>query len=279
MPKALSETQIAQYHRDGFLFPVRVMSDRDAIDFGQRVQETEAAGKLKALGGETKFYLRFPWVYELATRPGLLDIVEDIVGPDIMIYHNALWAKRGGGGHYVSWHQDNTYFGHYPCEVLSMWIALTPVTVENGCMQFLPGTHKLGQLPLAGNDINDANMLTSGQTVDFDPNSITPVPIVLRPGEASLHHSFLIHGSLPNQTTDLRMGMTLIFHRPGLQQMGDSRTSALLVRGEDRFNHFDHETPPGREDDEATIDRYRQAAAAYRNKVREMGNKTIERFD
>ncbi len=279
MPKTLSEAQIAQYHRDGFLFPVRVMSDRDAAAFGQRVQETEAAGKLKARGGETKFYLRFPWVYELATRPALLDIVEDIVGPDIMIYHNALWAKRGGGGHYVSWHQDNTYFGHYPCEVLSMWIALTPVTVENGCMQFLPGTHRLGQLPLAGNDINDANMLTSGQTVDFDPSSVAPVPVVLQPGEASLHHSFLIHGSLPNRTTDLRMGMTLIFHRPGLQQMGESRTSALLVRGEDRYNHFDHELPPLHEDDGGTIDRYRQAAAAYRNKVREMGNQTIERFD
>ena len=279
MPKSLSEAQVAQYDRDGFLFPVRVMSEDDATKFGQQVQETEEAGKLKARGGETKFYLRFPWVHELATRPELLDIVEDIVGPDIMIYHNALWAKRGGGGHYVSWHQDNTYFGHYPCEVLSMWIALTPVTVENGCMQFLPGTHKLGQLPLAGNDINDANMLTSGQTVAFDPNSIEAVPITLQPGEASLHHSYLIHGSLPNQTSDLRMGMTLIFHRPGLKQAGDSRTSTLLVRGEDKYNHFDHEQPPVHEDDAGTISRYHQAAAAYRNKVREMGNQTIERFD
>ena len=279
MPKTLSDAQIDRFHQDGFVFPVRVMSDQAATTFGRRVQETEAAGKLRAKGGETKFYLRFPWVYELATKPALLDIVEDIVGPDIMIYHNALWAKQGGGGHYVSWHQDNTYFGHYPCEVLSMWIALTPVTVENGCMQFLPGTHKLGQLALAGNDINDSNMLTSGQTVDFDPTTVEPVPILLQPGEASLHHSFLIHGSLPNQTSDLRMGMTLIFHRPGLRQMGDSRTSALLVRGEDRFNNFDHEQPPLQEDDPGTISRYQHAASLYRNKVREMGNQTIERFD
>ena len=279
MPRALSDAQIAQYERDGFLFPLRIMSEQDASAFGGRIQQAEAAGTLKARGGETKFYLRFPWVYEMATRPDLLDIVEDIVGPDIMLYHNAIWAKQGSGGHYVSWHQDNTYFGHYPCEVLSMWIALTPVTIENGCMQFLPGTHKLGQLPLAGNDVNDSNMLTSGQTVDFDPDSIESVPILLQPGEASLHHSFLIHGSLPNQTTDLRMGMTLIFHRPGLRQMGDSRTSALLVRGEDRFNHFDHEQPPGAEDDADTISRYQHAAGLYRNKVKEMGNQTIERFD
>jgi len=279
MSKLLNDDQVSTYDRDGFVFPVRVMSEADAVSFGDRILAAEADGKLRARGGETKFYLRFPWVYELATRPEILDAVEDLIGPDIMLYHNSIWAKRGGGGHYVSWHQDNTYFGHYPCEVLSMWIALTPATVANGCMQFLPGTHRLGQLPLAGNDVNDANMLTSGQTVEFDPNSVDAVPIELQPGEASLHHAFLIHGSLPNWTEDLRMGMTLIFHPPHLRQAGDVRTSALLVRGEDRYGHFDRETPPVAEDDEATVEAYERAVMLYRSKVREMGNSTIERFE
>ncbi len=279
MSKRLSDEQIAAYDRDGFVFPVRIMPEEDARTFGNRILENEAAGKLKARGGETKFYLRFPWVHELATHPNILDAVEDLIGPDIMLYHNSIWAKRGGGGHYVSWHQDNTYFGHYPCEVLSVWIALTPANVENGCMQFLPGTHALGQLPLAGNDVNDANMLTSGQTVDFNPSRVDPVAIELQPGEASIHHAFLIHGSLPNQTDSMRMGMTLIYHPPHLKQAGDVRTSALLVRGEDRYGNFDREEPPVSEDDGETVERYERAVALYRGKVREMGNSTIRRFE
>ena len=279
MPKALSEAQIAQYGEDGFLFPMRVMSEQDAAAFGRRVQETEAAGKLKARGGETKFYLRFPWVHELATRPELLDIVEDIVGPDIMIYHNALWAKQGGGGHYVSWHQDNTYFGHDPCEVLTAWLAITPATIENGCMQFMPGTQKLGQLDLKEADIHGSNMLTSGQTADFDPTSVEPFPVELQPGECSIHHAFLVHGSLPNNAPDRRMGITFIYHPPQLGQIGSNRTSALLVRGEDPYGKFDHEKAPDETDREGNIARHEKAVSAYRAKVRELGNLTIARMD
>ncbi|MPY70136.1 MAG: phytanoyl-CoA dioxygenase family protein [Alphaproteobacteria bacterium] len=279
MPKALTEAQIAGYERDGFLFPVRVMSEEDTVGFHRLLAEAEAAGKLRGKGGQTKFYLRFPWVHALATNPALLDMVEDLIGPDIMLYHNTMWAKSGGGHAYVSWHQDNTYFGHDPCEVLTVWFAITPATTESGCMQFLPGTHRLGQLALKQPDINDANLLSSGQTVDFDSATVDPVPVELRPGEASIHHAFLIHGSLPNRSSEPRMGMTFIYHRPGLRQMGEARTSALLVRGEDRFNNFDHESPPVREDDPETVSRYRHAVSLYREKVRELGNRTIERFD
>ena len=133
----------------------------------------------------------------MATHPKLLDAVEDLIGPDIMIYHNTAWIKEPSDDAYVSWHQDNTYFGHDPCEVLTAWIALSPATEQSGCMQFLPGSQKGGLRNLKAPDIGSGNMLSSGQNVDISGDQIDPVSVVLQPGEASIHHAFLVHGSLP----------------------------------------------------------------------------------
>ena len=278
MPKTLSEDQIDQYARDGYIAPLRILSQDDTAAFGRRVAEVEAAGGLQG-ADQTKFYLRYPWVHALATDPRLLDMVEDLIGPDIMLYHNTAWFKEGSDGAYVSWHQDNTYFGHDPCEVLTAWFAITPSTEMSGCMRFLPGTHKLGQLPLMAPEIDGGNMLTSGQTVEFDAATVDPVPIVLQPGEISIHHAFLIHGSLPNRAGARRMGMTFIYHAPHLDQIGDCRNSALLVRGEDRFGKFLHERPPVAADDPDTIAHHEQSVARYREKIRELGNRTATRLD
>jgi ectoine hydroxylase-related dioxygenase (phytanoyl-CoA dioxygenase family) len=278
MPKALSPEQVEQYHRDGFVSPVRIVSEDDATAFRSQMEEAEAAGDLRGIG-QTKFYLRFPWVHKMATQPALLDAVEDLIGPNIMLYHNTVWFKDGGNGAYVSWHQDNTYFGHDPCEVLTAWMAITPATTESGCMQFMPGTHKLGQLALKDPDIQSANMLSSGQTADFDPASIKPFPVELRPGECSIHHAFLVHGSLPNNAPDRRMGITFIYHPPQLGQLGNCRTSALLVRGEDPYGKFDHEQAPDLTDMAGNIARHEKAVSTYREKVRELGNRTVARLD
>ena len=278
MPKALKPNQVEQYHRDGFVSPVKIVSEDGAADFRRQMEKAEDAGDLRG-AGQTKFYLRFPWAHKMATHPALLDAVEDLIGPNIMLYHNTVWFKEGGDGAYVSFHQDNTYFGNEPCEVLTAWMAITPATIESGCMQFLPGTQKFGQQDLKEPDIGGGNMLSSGQTADFDPSTVQPFPVELRPGECSIHHAFLIHGSLPNNAPDRRLGITFIYHPPHLGQIGESRTSALLVRGEDPYNKFDHEQTPDPADMPGNIARHEKAVGAYRAKVRELGNITVARLD
>lgn len=280
MPKILTERQIKHYRRDGYVSPVRMLSADEAADYRREVEVVEAT-----MGGEltgvrrTKFYLRFPWAHRLATHKAILDAVEDLIGPDIMLYHNIAWLKNPGDENYVSWHQDNTYFGHAPCDVLTVWVALSPATPDGGCMRILPGTHKLGQLPLTTPDAGVGNMLSSGQTVDFDTETIEPDCMALASGEASIHHAFAIHGSPPNLTEDRRLGLTFIYHPPELRQLGEVRTSALLVRGEDNFGNFEAEQPPLAADDPATIARHERAVGLYRDKVRELGNATVTRFD
>jgi len=277
--KRLSGAQVEDYRRDGFLSPVRMISAAEAAE-ARRALEAMEASFGGALRGpvRTKLYLRYPWMYGLATTPSILDVVEDLIGPDILLYQNTVWAKNAGESTYVSFHQDNTYFGHTPCDVVSVWLALSPSKPESGSMRFLRGSHKLGQLPVRY-EVEQRNMLSSGQHVDADLSSFTPVATSLEPGEASLHHAFLVHGSPPNVSAERRVGVTFVYHSPALTQLGALKTSAMLVRGEDRYGHFELEQPPLSADDPVTIARHERGAALYRAKAEELGNHTITRHD
>ncbi|HXJ01650.1 MAG TPA: phytanoyl-CoA dioxygenase family protein, partial [Micropepsaceae bacterium] len=271
--------QVEQYRRDGFVSPVRMISPMEAVDARRELEAMEAAagGSLRGIA-RTKFYLRYPWAYRLATHPAILDAVEDLIGPDILLYQNTIWAKNAGEETHVSWHQDNTYFGHVPCEVLSVWLALSPSRPESGSMRFLAGSHRLGQLPVRY-EVTDGNMLSSGQVTDFDLSKFDAVATSLEPGEASIHHAFLIHGSPPNKSRDRRLGITFVYHPPSLRQLGELPTSAMLVRGQDRYGNFASEEPPLAADDPETIARHERGAALYRAKAEELGNRTITRHD
>jgi hypothetical protein len=122
-------------------------------------------------------------------------------------------------------------------------------------------------------------MLSSGQHVDADLSRFKSVATSLEPGEASLHHAYLVHGSPPNVSTERRVGVTFVYHSPALTQLGSLKTSALLVRGEDHYGHFELEEPPLTADDPATIARHERGAALYRAKAEELGNHTIARHD
>jgi ectoine hydroxylase-related dioxygenase (phytanoyl-CoA dioxygenase family) len=209
----------------------------------------------------------------------MLDAVEDLIGPNILLYHNTSWLKKAGDQAYVSWHQDNNYIGVEPCEMLSFWIALTPSTLENGCMQVLPGTHRNGELPIGTPDLNDKNMLPSGLVAEHDLSKTKPVAMELAPGEASIHHAYTVHGSQANMSDQRRMGVTFLFFPTHMEQRGERRTSAMLVRGEDRYGHFDAEVPPESDNDANAIARHERSANLHRGKEEELGKKTVARFD
>ena len=275
----MTDHEVGNYRRDGFVSPVKILSAAEAAEVRRELEAMETA-----MGGalrgpiRTKLYLRYPWAYRLATHPKILHAVEALIGTDIMLYQSTIWAKNAGDESFVSWHQDNTYFGHDPCEVLSVWLALSPSKPESGSMRFLPGSQKLGQLPVRYESA-DHNLLSSGQVTEFDLSRFEPVATSLEPGEASIHHAFLIHGSPPNKAHDRRLGMTFVYHPPSVRQIGELRTSALLVRGQDRSGNFEAERAPISADDPETIARHERGAALYRAKAQELGNHTIARHD
>ena len=139
MPKFLTDQQVEQYHRDGFVSPIRVMAEDEAIALRSEI-ETFEASQGKPIHGtqKTKSFLRFQWAYDLVMRTEILDAVEDVLGPDLLCYQHGIWFKEPESGSYVSWHQDATYYGMDPWELLSAWVALTVVDDISGCIQVGP---------------------------------------------------------------------------------------------------------------------------------------------
>lgn len=275
MPRILTESQVAQYHRDGFASPIRVISEEEAIAVRREIEDFEARqGKPLTGVQKTKAYLLFPSLYRIASSKNVLDAIEDVIGPDILLYQMGAWFKDPGRA-YVSWHQDATYFGMDPLKLVTAWIALSPATVEMGCIEVLPASHKLGQLPVDYSEVKPENLLSSGQNTLIDLKAYKPVPMPLAPGEISLHHCAAVHSSGPNHGTVRRVGLSMAFLPTDVRQTSRAKATAMLMRGVDKYGHYELEdTPPVSTDDPATVERHARAVKMYRDKTMECGNET-----
>jgi len=243
MAKVLSPAQIEQFQRDGFVFPVRVMSEDAAAECRGHLETFERAsgGPLK---GELrhKSHLLFKWIADLVRHERILDAVEDIYGPNLFCWTTNFFIKEARNPAFVSWHQDSTYWGLDRPDVVTAWVALTPADESNGAMGFIPGTHRMDQIPHRDTFAKD-NLLTRGQEVMVKVDESKQVLDVLRPGEMSLHHVRLVHGSPANPSNDRRVGLAIRYIPTYVKQIsGDD--SATLVRGTDEFHHFEHEPRP-----------------------------------
>jgi ectoine hydroxylase-related dioxygenase (phytanoyl-CoA dioxygenase family) len=185
--------------------------------------------------GHTQAYFR--WAYDLATHPRVLDAVEDILGPDILLWTVSIFPKYPRDPGYISWHQDGTYWGLDSVRVTTAWIALTDSTVENGCMRVVPGSHHRPILPHRDTYAPD-NRLSRGQEIEVKVDERDAVDVVLRAGEMSLHHVNIIHGSNPNPSDGSRIGFAPRFTTPETSQVDGEPLTAALARGQDRFGHF-----------------------------------------
>ncbi len=162
----------------------------------------------------------------------------------------------------MSWHQDSTYWGLEPPDIVSAWVAFTPSRRANGCLRVVPGTHRLGQIAHADRFAED-NLLGRGQEVALDVDEAEAVDIELDPGEMSLHHVRIVHGSNPNPTDVPRVGFVIRYIAARCRQIG-ARTPAVLVRGEDRFRHFDPLPRPAADCDPAAMSFHASATAKLR---------------
>ena len=238
MPKVLTEAQIEAFHRDGAISPIRILSADAAAECLRRFDELEAS-----LDGEVqsryriKAHLPFPWLTELIHHPVLLDAVEDLVGPDILIWGSSFFTKPALDPRFVSWHQDSTYYGLEPPESITAWLAFSPSTGEAGCLKFIPGSHK-GPAILPHTETDDPNnILSRGQTVEDVDESIA-IEMPLEPGQISIHHNKTIHGSLPNNADTPRIGFAIHFATPDMRQTQFENATASLARGEDTYGHW-----------------------------------------
>jgi non-heme Fe2+,alpha-ketoglutarate-dependent halogenase len=274
MLKALSTQVIENYRGDGFSFPLSVISEAEVQDARNRLEAFESK-QGEPIGGaqRNKSHLLFTWVDDLMRNTRILDAVEDLIGSDILCWNSFFWVKEARSPTFVSWHQDLRYWGLDTHDLITVWLALSPATLESGCMRVLPGSH-LGELMPHKDEFEADNMLTRGQEISVEVDESKAVSMPLNPGEASLHNGRLAHASTPNQSEDRRIGLSFHYMPTRTRQIVGDWDSAALVRGEDRFGHFTHTPRPKTDFDPNVVPFHEKATNAVREVLFKDAEKT-----
>ena len=279
--KALTREQVDSFHYNGFLFPIPALTadevatclaglDRLECALGSPVAEADIKWRSHA-------YAHSPWFNTLIRHPRILDAIEDVIGPNILVWTSTFFIKEPHSPTFAAWHQDGAYFGFEPKEQVNAWVALTDASAEAGCMEQLSfhGAPRLlhhAALGLA-NSINRA-----GQTIMDEFDQSAPVAMALRAGEFSLHHELAVHRSAPNNASHRRVGIGLNYIPTHVRVNGSVRLRAMLVRGEDRYGHFDLIDPPAAERDPAALVVHQQVSDRYRENYREQVGRHEQMF-
>lgn len=272
MSKMLTQAQRDRYFRDGFVAPISVMSLEHATVRRRALEAAEA--RFGTMHYVTKPHLLLLLADELVHHSAILDAVEDIIGPNILLWDSTFIIKEPRDRKYVSWHQDLAYWGLDSEEVVSVWLALSPATVESGCMRMIPGSHRNGFVEHAATFTSD-NILSRGQTIKTAIDERQAVDIVLQPGQMSLHHGWVFHASHANRSGDRRIGFNMNLITPQVRQTRFAGDSAMLLRGRDDQRHFVPEPRPLA--DFTAEARALQAALNRRRGLNEAGEAAVTR--
>jgi non-heme Fe2+,alpha-ketoglutarate-dependent halogenase len=274
MSNHLTAAQIQRYQTEGYLAPLPALDAGLARSTLDKVEAYEAQhGEFPSKGLKAHLYL--PWMERVVRLPTILDAIESIVGPDILCWSSRFFIKDPGDGGFVSWHQDVTYWGLDVSEnILTAWIALSPATRANGVMKVIPGSHTK---VVAHREGAASNMLLRGQEVAVEVDESQAVHMELKAGEMSLHHGLMFHGSDDNHAQQRRVGFAVRYMPTRVKPLdGLPRDSAMLVRGVDRYGHFDLEPSPAGELDPAAVAFHRKATATYAEINRQAVKKHLE---
>jgi non-heme Fe2+,alpha-ketoglutarate-dependent halogenase len=246
--KLLGPEKVQRYEESGLVFPVPVVPPNELQRFQKEFQELELRG-----GGMQKYtafpHLYFPWVWELATLPRLLDAAEDLIGPELVIDSSLLLCKYARDPAFAPWHQDGVRSGWYKTPSVSAWIAIVDATPANGCMQVIPGSHRGGRMAHS-DEVRENSLFGPGAEIEVEVDESQAVCVALAAGEASFHHSSIVHGSPPNRSDQKRISLIVRFVTPLFRER-HATVPAVRARGSADLGHMTLlETPPSGEPDE-----------------------------
>jgi chlorinating enzyme len=271
MPILLTASQVQSYEEEGYLFPIRGLTAEQGADTVARVRDLERRHSKKGRDYVHRTLLRFkphllyPWLDEVIRAPRILDAVEDVIGPDILVWASALFIKDARDPGYVAWHQDSITYGLAGKNLVTAWLALTDAHIDNAAMRFIPSSHKLGSIRHVETD-DEHNVLSRGEVVDMQVDESKSVNVILDAGEMSFHHLDLLHSSPPNDSDRPRIGYA-IRYMPTSMRHNHEVATAMLVRGTDAHGHFELEPAPRQEDDPVALEAHAHAMEIRKKSV------------
>jgi len=267
----LAPQQVTRFEQEGYLCPIHVL---DAGEVAENLAAFLAYKKrnddrLATMAAREKYqvfsqmHFAYPWMARLVTHPRVLDAVESILGPNFLAWDSNWFVKMPGEKTFVSWHQDGTYWNLSSPNVVSAWISLERAFPENGCLRVVPGTHKQPRMPQRETYASD-NALSRGQEIAVAVDEDHAVDLTLEPGEMSLHHIWIVHGSKPNTTNVPRIGVAVRYVRTDVSQDSPQKPIAMLARGKDTHGHFELAPQPREQSHEAMEATHNEIVARIR---------------
>lgn len=263
MGKSLTDQQIAQFDRDGFLFPLDVYTPDEAAGLYDKFAAME-----KKLGHEPqqrfriKAHLPFPWLCDVVKHPAIVDAIEDIIGPNVLCWGASFFTKQANDPRFVSWHTDSFFYGFEPAETITAWLPFNDANLESGCVRYIPGTHKLETEHEIIKDEN--NLVQLGQNALNVPED-KAVAAELKAGQVVLHHESVVHGSGPNNANHARIGFSIHYVAPHVRETRFEGASAMLLRGENIGENWGIDPEPTVDYDPICIDWMDRTRARFTN--------------
>jgi len=243
---ATTDTELRpRYHEAGFLTGIEVLDTGEAARARRAFDELERSvdAEQRQVGIHDRHF-QDEFVWRLATDPRVLTVMEQVIGPDLLLLTTHFFNKQPDrdASSFVAWHQDVTYWGLEPAEAHSAWIAIDDSDAANGCMRVLPRSHREG-VRVHGTAERQGNLLSINQEIPDDQvDTAGAVDLILRAGQMSVHHGLLVHASNPNRSKRRRCGLVARFISPAVKQVSPGSVGQyydpVLVRGQDCYHHF-----------------------------------------
>ncbi len=249
----VSQNVATFYEENGYVPATTVFNADEVTRYSNLFNELEAReGKERSTFGLQNLHFKEPFVWEMATHPRVLDLMQQIMGQDILLFRTVFMCKypsRNSRG-FFAWHQDGAYWGLEPPDAHIAWIAVDDSDVENGCLRVIQGSHK-GEMIIHRPSGVEGNFLRIDQAIPQEyVNESKAVDLVQKAGSLSAHHAKTFHASNPNRSDRRRCGLIVSYVAPSVKQENQYMKqnvasdykwrpfSVVLVRGQDPYQHF-----------------------------------------
>lgn len=236
--RVLSAADVDRFNERGFLAGLPALNESEMRDvrtrFDQLLETFLRSGRNSY--AIDRYQDRIAMIHDCATHPRIVDVVSDLIGPDVICWATHFFCKLPGDPREVAWHQDCSYWALTPSRTVTVWLAIDDVDTDNGCMRVLPGSHLHGHLPWRETAPDEDNVLT--QAIDAIADYGEPEDVQLRSGEISIHSDLLVHGSRANMSDRRRCGLTLRYCPPSVRAYWDWNRHSIVCRGSDPSGHW-----------------------------------------
>jgi non-haem Fe2+, alpha-ketoglutarate-dependent halogenase len=237
-PQSLTKSQVEQFNQLGFVLDLEVFDAEQMV--AHRAYFDDLLQRVLAAGGSaysiSSAHLRYRPVYELLTNARIVAYVQDLLGPNVIGWGSHYFCKLPGDEQAVDWHQDASYWPLTPTKTATVWLAIDDCDLENGCMQFVAGSHRFGHCRHETAGEAAASVLGRGIQGIEHYGQIVDNP--LRAGRISIHSDLLIHGSAPNRSTRRRCGLTLRYCPADVRAGLGWHRKGVIVAGTDPSGHW-----------------------------------------